>query len=390
MGGAFFKSWPALAAICAALAIGAPAQAGDTVKIGAIAAVTHWPNIELWVHEVNARGGLKLKDGQKKIELIEYDDRTIPGEAIKAVERLATQDKADFVIAPYGTGFNLACAPIFHKYGYPQIAVTTITDKVTELTQRYDNLFFSNGDVTTYAHHAADVLVDLLKQGKIGNRLAMVNVADTFGIEIANAARPVFEKAGFKLVYDKSYPLGTQDLAPVIKGAKAANPDAFVGWSYPPDSFGLTDQAKIEGLNVKVFYLAVGASFPGYIKKYGAAIDNVMAAGGVNHSLPAIQEYYKRHKEVTGVDADFWGSPQVYSTLQVLEQAIEGVGSVDRKAVVQYIKDHTFNTVMGPINYVKQNNEAYWTVGQWHHGVFDGVKAKGRPGAKPVTLKNGW
>src|SRR5436190_16261865 len=80
---------------------GANAQ-GSTVKIGVVgprtglmasgAAVTHFPNFKLWEHDVNTRGGLKLKGGQKKVELIEYDDRSQPGETIKAVERLATQD----------------------------------------------------------------------------------------------------------------------------------------------------------------------------------------------------------------------------------------------------------------------------------------------------------
>jgi branched-chain amino acid transport system substrate-binding protein len=31
----------------------------------------------------------------------------------------------------------------------------------------------------------------------------------------------------------------------VMKAAKAADPDAFVAWSYPPDTFGLADAAKI-------------------------------------------------------------------------------------------------------------------------------------------------
>ena len=30
--------------------------------------------------EINAKGGLKLKSGQKKVELVEYDDRSQPGE----------------------------------------------------------------------------------------------------------------------------------------------------------------------------------------------------------------------------------------------------------------------------------------------------------------------
>ena len=39
-------------------------------------------------------------------------------------------------------------------------------------------------------------------------------------------ARPIFAKAGLEIVYDKSYPLGTQDLSPIVKGAKDTNPDA--------------------------------------------------------------------------------------------------------------------------------------------------------------------
>mgnify|MGYP006140366403 CR=1 FL=1 len=35
------------------------------------------------------------------------------------------------------------------------------------------------------------------------------------------------------------------------------------------------------------------------------------------------QEYAKRHEEVTGAKPDYWASAMVYSTFQVLEQAIE-------------------------------------------------------------------
>ena len=198
------------------------ANAQDPLKFGVVgpktgplaggAVVTHFPNFKLWAHEVNARGGLKLKSGQRKVELIEYDDRTQPGETIKAVQRLATQDKADFIFAPYGTGFNLAAAPIFAKYGYPQFAQAAVTDKMDELTKRYKGLFFVQGSTTSFAQNAVDVLKKLWDDGKIGNRIAMVNVADAFGIELANAARPIFKKARFEIVYDKSYPLGTPDL----------------------------------------------------------------------------------------------------------------------------------------------------------------------------------
>ncbi len=391
---------PALAGLAMAAAVGGGGALAAEIKIGASApktgplaggaAVTHWPNIRLWVHEVNARGGLKLKSGKARIKLIEYDDRTNPGEAIKAIQRLATQDKVDFIVAPFGTGFNLATAPIFARYGYPQLAVSAISDKIEVLTKRYPNIFFMLGSTTTFAGSVADILTEMRKKGVIGNRVAMVNVADAFGIELANAARPIFKKAGFEIVYDNSYPLGTQDLSPVVKAAKAAKPDAFVAWSYPPDTFALTEQAKIAGLDVKVFYTAVATCFPAYAAKFGKSIEGNLGAGGINPDTPEMKAYFAAHTKFIGKSPDYWASAVTYASLQILEQAIEGVGSTDRKAVIAYIKKNTFKTVIGDVTYKNQNSEKFWTVGQWQNGVFYGVRSTGRPGAKSVKVKQGW
>ena len=380
--------------------LAAGAQAADTIKIGAVApktgplaggaTVTQWPNVQLWVEEVNARGGLKLKDGQRMLELIEYDDKTNPGEHIKAVQRLATQDKVDFIIAPYGTGFNVAAAPVYAKYGYPQIAVSAITDKMDELTSRYPGLFFTLGTTTSFVNGVRDILIDMRDAGKIGNRVAMVNVADAFGIELAEAARPIFTEAGFELVYDKSYPLGTPDLSPIIKGAKAATPDAFVAWSYPPDTFGLTEQAIIEDLDVGAYYTAVATCFPAFGGKFGSKIDGVLGAGGVNPDTDKMKAYFAKHKEITGKDADGWASANTYVSMQILEQAIEGVGEADREKVTQYIKDNTFDTIMGDISFENQVSNKFWTVGQWQDGVYRGVASSNMDGAAAVKEKSGW
>jgi len=392
---------PLALAAAAALAVVLPASAQSTIKIGAVApktgplaggaAVTQWPSIKMWVAQVNNRGGLKMKDGSmRKLELIEYDDRTNPGETIKAVERLATQDKADFIVAPYGTGLNLAAAPVFAKYGYPQIAVSAITDKGPELTKRYPTLFLTLGSTTAFANSVADILKKLVDEGKIGKRVAMVNVADAFGIELAEAARPIFKQHGLELVFDKSYPLGTQDLAPVMKGAKAANPDAFVAWSYPPDTFALAELAKIEGLNVKAYYSAVATCFPAFGAKYGSSAEHILGAGGIDPDAPEMKGYYATHKQLTGVDADYWAGPVTYASLQVLEQAIEGTGGTDKAAVTAYIKSHGFKTVLGDWTFKNQIIENYWTVGQWQGGKFVGVASTGKPGERPVQLKTGW
>ena len=388
----------------AATAVAAPfvrAASADTgvYKVGMVgaktgplapgAAVTHFPPYQLWASEVNARGGLKLKDGRRKIEIIEYDDRTQPPEAIKAVERLATIDKADWIGGNYATGFNLATAPTFDKYKYPQLTVACITDQAPALVKKYPNFFMFNASTTNYAKTAIAVLKKLKDSGQIGNKVAVVNVGDDFGIELANAGRPLFKEAGFDIVYDKSYPLGTQDYAPVMKAAKSANPDAFVAWSYPPDTFGLADQAKIENLSVKAYYCAIGCAFAGFSLKNGAAVENVLGVGGIADT-PEIRAFYKRHKEVTKVDADYAGSPVYYAMLQMLTETIETLGTTDRMAIADHIRKNKFKTIVGELSLPGQTLDNVYTVGQWQNGFFKAVDGIGYSEFAPVKLKTSW
>jgi branched-chain amino acid transport system substrate-binding protein len=353
------------------------------------AAVTQFPPFKMWAHEVNERGGLKVKNGQLKVEIIEYDDHTQPPEAIKAVERAASVDKADWISGMYATGFNLAVAPTMARLGYPQFAMACLTDHAPELVKKYPGFFTFQSSTTIYAKSAIGVLKKLKDAGQIGNKVAVVNVADDFGIELSTAGRPLFKEAGFEIVYDKSYPLGTQDYTPVIKAAKAANPDAFVAWSYPPDTFGLADQAKIDGLNVKAYYSAVGTDFEGFSQKFGPAAENVLGAGGVKDG-PEIRAWYKKHKEITGIDADHWGSLLNYDMLQVLAQSIEALGTIDRDAIADHVRKNKFTVLEGEISLPGQILDKVYTVGQWQNGFFHGVAGVGFSDFKPVQLKTGW
>ena len=133
---------------------------------------------------------------------------------MRAVERLITQDKVDFLLPPWSTAMNLAVAPTFHRYGYPLLAGSAVTERAPEFAKRWPNSYWLLGTGSQYAEALVDQLTSLRKAGKIGDSIAMVSIADGFGIELATAARAAFQKAGFKLAYAKTYPVGTQDLAP--------------------------------------------------------------------------------------------------------------------------------------------------------------------------------
>jgi branched-chain amino acid transport system substrate-binding protein len=389
----------ALAAVQAAQADEAP----KAVRIGWVAAktgsdapgaaTTTVPNYKLWVKEVNAQGGLLLKAYGKRvpIEVVEYDDRSSSEEAVRATERLITQDQVDFILPPWGTAINLAVGPTLAKHGYPHLAVTSITERAPELAKRWPNASFFLGMGSQYGEALVGFLDQARKAGKIGERIAMVSVADGFGVDLSQAARKAIEKHGFKLVYDKSYPVGTQDMTPLLNEIKGLNPDVFVAFSYPPDTIMITDQSRVVGFNPKVFYAGVGTQFPIYKKKFGASVDGVMGPGGVDFDSPVIQDYFKRHTAALGQEPDRWASSVTWASLQVLQQAIERVGKLDRAAVAQEIKSGSFDTVLGPLKLENQLFKNLWWVGQWQNGEFYGVAPSDKKGAKAAVIpKPAW
>ena len=387
------------AALASALFAGG-AQAQDTIKIGwaiaksgpmgAGAAITTLPNYQVWVKDVNDAGGLNVKGKKMKIEVIEYDDRSNSEEMVKAVERLATQDKVDFILPPWSTAMNLAAAPIFNKYGYPHLAVTANTNRSPEMVKRWPNLTFWLGLPSELIDGLVTTLDTLRKDGKIGSKIAMAAVGDQFGIEQSAAAREGFKKAGFEVVYDKSYPFGSQDLQPIVKDAQATNPDVFVAFSYPPDTIGLTDQSKIAGFSPKVFFVGVGTAFPLFKQKFGASAEGVMGIGGSNADLPSLKKYIEHHKAVMGREPDRWASPVTYASLQVLQQAIEKVGKLDREAVIKEINTGSFDTIIGKIQLKDNHYKGVWAVGQWQGDNFYGVAPKQDGARAPIVPKPAW
>lgn len=357
------------------------------------AGITTTPNYLLWLDDVKKAGGITLSKLGKQlpIEVIEYDDRSAAEETVRAMERLATQDQVDFILPTWGTAANIAAAPSFDRFGYPQLAATAVTDMAPELAKRFPGSSWFLGGGHDYANALVDLLVKQRDAGAINNKVAVASVADGFGIDLSKAATPAFQAAGFELVYDKSYPLTTTDFAPIINEVAGLGADTFAAFSYPPDTFALTQQAVVAGFSPKIFYLGVGTAFPIYPQIAGPNHDGVMGIGGVDPDSDKIAAYFERHTALNGAPPDSWASAITYATLEVLQQAIERVGDIDREAVTAEIHNGSFDTVLGEIKLVDGQLRSLWTVGQWQDGKFVGLAHTERAGARePVVPKPAW
>jgi branched-chain amino acid transport system substrate-binding protein len=381
-GGAWAQEAPKSVKIGYAIALSGPEGPG--------AGLTTLPNYRLWIKEVNDAGGLMLKKYGKKvpIEAIELDDTSSPEARSRLIEKLMAVDKVDLVLTPWSTGANLATAPTFAKYGYPQIMGTAGSDKMEELVAKFPTMFFFLAKNADQTKALVDMMAGAKKDGKINDKVGLFVVQAPFGQEYVASLKPALASAGFKIAYEAVYDAKASDLSTQIKAAKAAGPDTMIALSYPPDTFMITEQALANDFKPKIRFVGVGGAFPPYKGKFGDKIEGVFSLGGWDPNGPGMQDYFKRHTAFTGgKEPDRWASAATYAGLQALQQAIENVGEIDRAKIIQELKTGTFKTVAGDLKLTHNRDEHAWLIGQWQGGEYYAVAPTSRAGAKAPIIK---
>jgi branched-chain amino acid transport system substrate-binding protein len=333
------------------------------------AQVSQEPNYLLWAEQQNAAGGLDVKGVRRPIELISSDDRSDIETCVRSYEKLMGSDKVDLVLPPWGSNANFAVAPLANRFQYPFLAPTALSKRLVEMKLPYFFLLLQQ------PKPMCDALVDMLKANNV-KTVAVIYVDDLFGLENYAALKVALQGTGIQMVEDKSYPGGVKDLSPVLRSIKDKNPDAFIGFTYPPDTILASKQAKEIGFNPKYFYASVGTAFQLYRNVMTpAGAEGVLGMGSWNgKTSPGAKAYFDAHtKKFGGKEPDRWASGATWAGLEILTNAVKANG-LDRKAIRDFIANNTHKTILGDIKFVGSENVGTpGTVGQWQKGEFEVV-----------------
>ncbi len=349
------------------------------------AQVSQEPNYLLWAEQQNAAGGLDVKGVRRRIELISSDDRSDMETVVRTYEKLMGSDKVDLVLPPWGSNANFAVAPLANRHGYPFLAPTALSKRLVDLKLPYFFLLLQQ------PKPMCDALVDMFKANGV-KTVAVIYVDDLFGLENYAAFKVALQGTGITMVEDKSYPGGVKDLSPVLRSMKDKNPDAFVGFTYPPDTILASRQAKEIGFNPKFFYASVGTAFPLYknvITAEGA--EGVLGMGSWNSKTsPGAKAYFDAHVASQKKEPDRWASGACWAGLEILTNAVKAHG-LDRKAIRDYVAGTTHKTILGDIRFEGSENVGTpGTVGQWQNGEFEVVWPQSVATAKLNPAKPAW
>ena len=387
--------------LCSACAPPPPPK--DKIRIGRAVSLTgpnaliaksaSIPVYDLWINEVNAKGGIYVKEYKKRlpIEQIIYDDESSHEKMRFLLQKLIVEDKVDFIFAPCGTTFLFAAAPVANRYKHILFGAEGGALQIGEYADALPYFFA----VLNFADTQMPAMADLYKENGIKS-VAIIYIDDLHGREYTSVATAELEKRGIDVKMARSVPMGIQDVSPLLKEAKALDVDAFVAFTYPGAGSILAPKQAIElGINFKAFHANVSANFGWFKAMFGEAAEGVMGSGAWNcKSSPGAKEFCDKFIGRYGEPAvDWWGHLFYWASLQFFEQAIEKAGTLNQDKIRDVMSKETFETALGPTWFEGGRLAPAChpgEIGQWQKGVFEVIARKQKTTAKFIYPKPAW
>jgi branched-chain amino acid transport system substrate-binding protein len=393
----------------AVLFAGAPAaRAADPITIGFGMALTGGlaPNgkaallaMQIWEQDINAKGGLL----GRPVKLVYYDDQSNPATIPALYTKLLDVDKVDLVISGYATNMVVPALPIVMQHHKTFLGLLGLAANSEFHYPNYFSIAPTGGDHPKQAFSKGFFEVAMAQVPKPAT-IAFVGADAEFPHNALDGAKELAKAAGLKVVYDRTYPPTTTDYSPIVRGIQAANPDLVFVASYPPDTVGILRAANEIGLKAKLFGGGmVGLQATAIKTQMGPLLNGIvdfdfwLPTGPF--ATPDALDFLKRYQAksaAAGVDLlGFYLPPFAYADMQVLQQAVQGVGSLDQQKLADYMRSHTFKTVAGDITF---GADGEWTQSRVLEVQFQNVKGNDVEQFKdpkvevvlyPPALKNG-
>ena len=124
-----------------------PIKVGVTVSLSgrlAAPASEQLQGIQMWAHDLNARGALL----GRPVEIVYYDDKSDPETSEALYGRLINEDKVDLLLGPYSSGLTLAASRMAEKYNFPMVATGASSTDIWSRGNR--NIFQVDAPADTY------------------------------------------------------------------------------------------------------------------------------------------------------------------------------------------------------------------------------------------------
>ncbi|MBP7738912.1 MAG: ABC transporter substrate-binding protein, partial [Spirochaetes bacterium] len=311
-------------------------QSGETIKIGAIFAVTgpasflgapEAKTAQMMIDDINNNGGI----GGKQLKLIIKDSAGNPEKAISFAKQLIEEDKVFAIVGPSTSGETMKIKSICEDAKTVLVSCAA-AELIVNPVAKY---VFKSPQKDS---HAAEKIFEVMKKKGI-TKIGVVSSNDGFGVAGKEQLEKLAPARGITILISEVYDKKATDLTGVLTKLKGKNVQAVVNWSIVPAQSIVAKNMKQLNMAVPLFQ-SHGFGNIKYVKEAGEAAEGIIFPSGrllIADSLPEnhpqkalLMKYKKDYESKYGEDASTFGG-HGYDALLILVEAIKKAGADKEK-----------------------------------------------------------
>jgi branched-chain amino acid transport system substrate-binding protein len=338
----------AVTTAAAVLATTLAVDAQSPIRIGASLSLTgtyaklgknQHEGYQLCLKDLNAKGGLL----GRKLELVVYDDQSMPPTGVRLYEKLITEDKVDVVMGPYSSPITEAVANVTEKYKKIMVTPLAATTSIFRKEPRRKYIFMVLSPAEVYLEGLLDMAA---KRGL--KTVAVVNEDTLFSKAAAAGAVDLAKKKGMQVVFQEAYPKGNTDFSALLTKIKATNADVIAAATYFDDAVALTRQMKELNVTPKMYGVTVGGDLPEFYDTLKGNAEYIYGATQWEPVLnyPGNKEFYESYKTEFKHDPSYH-SAAGYAGCLIYAEGVKRAASLEADKVREQLLKLETRTMFG-------------------------------------------
>ena len=304
-------------------------------------------NLQWSIERVNARGGVKLPGGARRLELVTYDSKGGTEEALMMLRSLA-DDGVPFVAQGNSSAAAGALIAAIEKHNArtPERRLLFLNYSAVDPALTNEQCSYWHFRFDAHAGMRMNALTDAMKAEKRMQRVYIIGQDYSFGRDVARLARQMLaaKRPDVAIVGDELHPIGRiKDFAPYIAKIAASSADAVVTGNWGNDLTLLVKAAREAGLATR-FYTFYGNGLGAPAAMGISGVDRVLAVAEWHPNVggaasDAFVEAFRRRYPEPRYD---YQHARMNVMVEMLVTAIEKAGSTEAAEVAKALEGMHF------------------------------------------------